>query len=62
LKANEQRFPLDLLYANLMHNNASEIQTLLEQTNKVKAALSKGKPKKQAKLYLSILNEKISHH
>jgi hypothetical protein len=49
MKANEQRFPLDLLYANLMLNNASEIQTLLEQINKVKAALSLGETKEAGK-------------
>jgi hypothetical protein len=49
MKANEQRFPLDLLYANLMLNNASEIQTLLEQINKVKAALSSGETKEAGK-------------
>ncbi len=49
MKANEQRFPLDLLYANLMLNNASEIQSLLEQINKVKAALSLGETKEAGK-------------
>jgi uncharacterized protein involved in exopolysaccharide biosynthesis len=40
LKTNEQRFSTDVLYANIILNNASEIKTLLDQINKVKTELS----------------------
>ena len=40
LKTNEQRFSTDVLYANIIFNNASEVKTLLDQINKVKTELS----------------------
>jgi hypothetical protein len=40
LKTNEQRFATDVLYANIVLNNASEIKTLLDQINKVRTELS----------------------
>jgi hypothetical protein len=40
LKTNEQRFSVDILYANIMLNNASEIKMLLDQINKIKTELS----------------------
>lgn len=40
LKTNEQRFSTDVLYANIILNNASEVKTLLDQINKVKTELS----------------------
>jgi hypothetical protein len=40
LKTNEQRFAIDILYANIMLNNNSDIKTLLDQINKVNVELS----------------------
>jgi hypothetical protein len=40
LKTNEQRFSTDVLYANIIFNNASEVKTLLDQINRVKTELS----------------------
>jgi hypothetical protein len=40
LKTNEQRFSTDMLYVNIVLNNASEIRSLLDQTNKVRTELS----------------------
>jgi hypothetical protein len=40
LKTNEQRFSTDVLYANIILNNASEVKALLDQINKVKTELS----------------------
>jgi uncharacterized protein involved in exopolysaccharide biosynthesis len=40
LKTTEQRFATDLLYVNILLNNASEIKTLLDQINQLKTELS----------------------
>jgi hypothetical protein len=40
LKTNAQRFPTDVLYANILLNTSSEIKTLQDQINKVRAELS----------------------
>ena len=40
LKANEQRFATDVLYANIVLNNASEIKALLDQINQLKTELT----------------------
>jgi hypothetical protein len=40
LKTNEQRFATDVLYANIVLNNASEIKALLDQINQFKTELS----------------------
>jgi uncharacterized protein involved in exopolysaccharide biosynthesis len=40
LKTNEQRFATDVLYANILVNNASEIKTLLHQINQLKTELT----------------------
>lgn len=40
LNTNEQRFATDVLYANIVLNNASEIKALLDQINKFKTDLS----------------------
>ncbi len=40
LKTNEQRFSTDVLYANIVFNNASEVKMLLDQFNKIKTELT----------------------
>jgi hypothetical protein len=40
LKTNELRFSTDVLYANIVFNNASEIKSLMDQLNKIKTELS----------------------
>lgn len=50
LKTNEQRFSTDVLYANIVFNNATEIKTLLDQINKVKTELSSEKTKDAEKV------------
>jgi len=50
LKTNEQRFSTDVLYANIVLNNASEIKTLLDQINKVKTELSSEQTKDAGKV------------
>ena len=40
MKTTEQRFATDVLYANIVLNNASEIKTLLDQSNKLRTELS----------------------
>jgi uncharacterized protein involved in exopolysaccharide biosynthesis len=40
LKTTEQRFATDVLYANIVLNNASEIKALLDQINQLKTELS----------------------
>jgi hypothetical protein len=50
LKPNEQRSSTDVLYANIVLNNASEIKTLLDdQINRVKTELSSGQTKDAGK-------------
>jgi uncharacterized protein involved in exopolysaccharide biosynthesis len=50
LKTNEQRFSTDLLYTNIVLNNASEIKTLLDQINKVRTELSSEQTKDAGKV------------
>jgi hypothetical protein len=50
LKTNEQRFSTDVLYANILLNNASEIKTLLDQINKVRTELSSEQTKDAGKV------------
>ena len=50
LKTNEQRFSTDMLYANIVLNNASEIKTLLDQINKVRTELSSEQTKDAGKV------------
>ena len=50
LKTNEQRFSTDVLYANIIFNNASEIKTLLDQINKVRTELSSEQTKDAGKV------------
>ena len=50
LKTNEQRFSTDVLYANIVLNNASEIKTLLDQINKVRTELSSEQTKDAEKV------------
>jgi hypothetical protein len=50
LKTNEQRFATDVLYANIVLNNASEIKTLLDQINKVRTELSSEQTKDAGKV------------
>jgi hypothetical protein len=50
LKTNEQRFSTDVLYANIVLNNASEIKALLDQINKVRTELSSEQTKDAGKV------------
>jgi hypothetical protein len=50
LKTNEQRFSTDVLYANIVLNNASEIKTLLDQINRAKTELSSEQTKDAGKV------------
>ncbi len=50
LKANEQRFSTDVLYANIILNNATEVMTLLNQINKLKMELSSEQTKDAGKV------------
>jgi hypothetical protein len=50
LKTNEQRYSTDVLYANIVLNNASEIKTLLDQMNKVRTELSSEQTKEAGKV------------
>jgi hypothetical protein len=50
LKTTEQRFATDVLYANIVLNNASEIKTLLDQNNQLKTELSSEQTKGAGKV------------
>jgi ribosome-binding factor A len=50
LKTNELRFSTDVLYANIVLSNASEIKTLMDQLNKSKTDLSPEQTKDAGKL------------
>jgi len=50
LKTNEQRFSTNILYANIMLNNSSEIKTLLDQLNRVRTELSSEQTKDAVKV------------
>jgi hypothetical protein len=50
LKTNEQRFSTDVLYANIILNNASEIKTLLDEMNRVRTELSSEQTKDAGKV------------
>jgi hypothetical protein len=50
LKTNEQRFSTDVLYANIVLNNSSEIKTLLDQINRAKTELSSEQTKDAGKV------------
>ena len=50
LKTTEQRFARDVLYANIVHNNASEIKALLDQINQLKTELSSEQTKGAGKI------------
>ena len=50
LKTTERRFATDVLYANIMVNNASEIKALLDQINQLKTELSSEQTKGAGKV------------
>ena len=50
LKTNELRFSTDVLYANIVLSNASEIKALMDQLNKLKADLSSEQTKEAGKV------------
>jgi hypothetical protein len=50
LKTTEQRFATDMLYANIVLNNASEIKALLDQINELKTELSSEQTKGAGKV------------
>ena len=50
LKTTEQRFATDVLYANIVLNNASEIKALLDQINQLKTELSSEQTKDAGKV------------
>ena len=50
LKTTEQRFATDVLYANIVLNNASEIKALLDQINQLKTELSSEQTKGAGKV------------
>ena len=50
LKTNEQRFSTDVLYANIVLINSSEIKTLLDSINKVRTELSSEQTKGAGKV------------
>ena len=50
LKTTEQRFSTDVLYANIVLNNASEIKALLDQINQLKTELSSEQTKGAGKV------------
>ena len=50
LKTNDQLFSTDVLYANILLNNASETKILLEQINKVRTELSSEQTKEAGKV------------
>jgi uncharacterized protein involved in exopolysaccharide biosynthesis len=50
LKNNEQQFSTDVLYANIVLINASEIKTLMDQINKVSTELSSEQTKDAGKV------------
>jgi len=50
LKTTEARFATDLLYANIVLNNASEIKTLMDQNNKINTELSSEQTKDAGKI------------
>jgi hypothetical protein len=59
LKTNEQRFATDILYMNIVFNNASEIKTLLDNINRAKTELSSEQTKDAGRV-LSINIERKS--
>jgi hypothetical protein len=50
LKTTEARFATDVLYANIVLNNASEIKTLMDQNNKITTELSSEQTKDAGKV------------
>jgi hypothetical protein len=50
LKTTDQRFATDVLYANIVINNASEIKALLDQINQLKTELSSEQTKGAGKV------------
>jgi hypothetical protein len=50
LKTTEQRFATDVLYANIVLNNASEIKALLDQINQLKTEFSSEQTKGASKV------------
>jgi len=50
LKTNELRFSTDVLYANIVLSNASEIKALMDQLNKLKTDLSSEQTKEAGKV------------
>ncbi len=50
LKTTKQRFATDVLYANIVINNASEIKALLDQINQIKTELSSEQTKGAGKV------------
>jgi LPS O-antigen subunit length determinant protein (WzzB/FepE family) len=60
LKTNEQRFSTDVLYANIILNNTSEVKMLLDQINKVITELS-SEQTKDAGMVLPVSIERKSY-
>ena len=58
LKTTEQRFATDMLYANIVLNNASEIKALLDQINQIKTELSSEQTKGAGKVLLINIERK----
>jgi len=50
LKTNELRFSTDVLYANIVLSNASEIKALMDQLNKIRTDLSSEQTKEAGKV------------
>jgi hypothetical protein len=50
IKTTEARFATDVLYANIVLNNASEIKTLMDQSNKIATELSSEQTKDAGKV------------
>jgi hypothetical protein len=50
LKTTEQRFSTDVLYANIVFNNGSEVKWLLDEINKLKTELSSEQTKDAGKV------------
>lgn len=50
LKTTELRFPIDLLYTNIILNNSAEIKVLLDQINKMATDLSSEQTKEAGKV------------
>jgi hypothetical protein len=52
LKTTEQRYATDVLYTNIVLNNASEIKAFLDQINQLKTELSSEQTKEAGKVFI----------